>query len=282
MQETTTLNALVMRRARDLIADYGWPDHTDVDQRDPVNKPGWISIYVRLDAANIVHLLPLLCTGDVPAELQSAMTKIAGTPAQIILSGSRYADAPQLPEDGTQIAFPWAGEWLTEPEIQAVTDCLSRAVRDVSRQVWEDARRIKAALNTRGETLFYRQTRNFRLVVKENDMPCWLDDDDNLPVVLDAILNKGARYSSVEFFVISDKVDQILACGQIPAAMNTHSWPAMQRTTVPALTRTTRRSLSGMSPVSVRVKLTSCFLTRPARKYVPSVTDWRRHLWKTA
>jgi hypothetical protein len=27
--------------------------------------------------------------------------------------------------------------------------------------------------------------------VKENDMPCWLDDDDNLPVVLDAILNKG-------------------------------------------------------------------------------------------
>lgn len=40
-------------------------------------------------------------------------------------------------------------------------------------------------------------------------MPCWLDDDDNLPVVLDAILNKGARYSSVEFFVISDKVDQI-------------------------------------------------------------------------
>lgn len=113
MQETTTLNALVMRRARDLIADYGWPDHTDVDQRDPVNKPGWISIYVRLDAANIVHLLPLLCSGDIPAELQNAMTKIAGTSAQIILSGSRYADAPQLPEDGTQIAFPWAGEWLT-------------------------------------------------------------------------------------------------------------------------------------------------------------------------
>ncbi|EFC1481154.1 hypothetical protein F2I39_22435 [Escherichia coli] len=215
MQETTTLNALVMRRARDLIADYGWPDHTDVEQCAPY-KPGWISIYARLDAADLVHLLPLLSTGEVPAELQRAMTKITGTQAQIILSGSRYADAPQLPEDGTQIAFPWAGEWLTEPEIQAVTDCLSRAVRDVSRQVWEDARRIKAALITRGETLFYRQTRNFRLVVKENDMPCWLDDDDdNLPVVLDAILNKGARYSSVEFFVMSDKVDQILACGQM-------------------------------------------------------------------
>lgn len=215
MQETTTLNALVMRRARDLIADYGWPDHTDVEQCAP-HKPGWISIYVRLDAVDIVHLLPLLCVGDVPAALQRAMTKITGTQAQIILSGSRYADDPQLPEDGTRITFPWAGEWLTEPEIQAVTDCLSRAVRDISRQVREDARRIQAALTTRGETLFYRQTRNFRLVVKENDLPCWLDDDDDrLPVVLDAILNKGARYSAVEFFVISDKVDQILPCSQM-------------------------------------------------------------------
>lgn len=53
------------------------------------------------------------------------------------------------------------------------------------RQVREDARRIEAALTTRGETLFYRQTRNFRLVVKESDMPCWLDEeDDNVPVVL--------------------------------------------------------------------------------------------------
>lgn len=141
MQETTTLNALVMRRARDLIADYGWPDHTDVEQCAP-HKPGWISIYVRLDAVDIVHLLPLLCVGGVPAALQRAMTKITGTQAQIILSGSRYADDPQLPEDGTRITFPWAGEWLTEPEIQAVTDCLSRAVRDISRQVREDARRI--------------------------------------------------------------------------------------------------------------------------------------------
>lgn len=114
------------------------------------------------------------------------------------------------------MTFPWAGEWLTEPEIRAVTDCLSRAVRDISRQVWEDSRRIQVALTTCGATLFCRQTRNFRLVVKENDMPCWLDDDDdNLPFVLDAILNKGARYSAVEFFVISDKVDQILACGQM-------------------------------------------------------------------
>lgn len=35
--------------------------------------------------------------------------------------------------------------------------------------------------------------------VKESDHPCWLDEDDeNLPVVLDAILNRGARFSAVE------------------------------------------------------------------------------------
>jgi hypothetical protein len=86
-----------------------------------------------------------------------------------------------------------------------VTDCLFRAVRDISRQV-RDARRIEAALTTRGETLFYRQTRNFRLVVKESDMPCWLDeDDDNVPVVLDAILNKGARYSALSSLLSATK-----------------------------------------------------------------------------
>lgn len=51
-------------------------------------------------------------------------------------------------------------------------------------------------------------------------MPCWPDDDDdNLPVVLDAILNKGAQYSSVECFIISGKVDQILASGQMCDAL---------------------------------------------------------------
>lgn len=81
---------------------------TDVEQCAQ-DKAGWINIYVRLDAENIVHLLPLLCTGEVPAELQSTMTKITDTAAQIILSGSRYADAPQFPEGGTQIASPRAG-----------------------------------------------------------------------------------------------------------------------------------------------------------------------------
>ncbi len=49
-----------------------------------------------------------------------------------------------------------------------------------------DMRRIRAALTTTGQTLLTRQTRRFRLVVKESDHPCWLDEDDeNLPVVLE-------------------------------------------------------------------------------------------------
>ncbi|STU45009.1 Uncharacterised protein [Klebsiella pneumoniae] len=61
---------------------------------------------------------------------------------------------------------------------------------------WQKMRgRIRAALTTTGQTLLTRQTRRFRLVVKESDHPCWLDEDDeNLPVVLDAILNRGARF----------------------------------------------------------------------------------------
>lgn len=50
-------------------------------------------------------------------------------------------------------------------------------------------RSIRAALTTSGQTLLTRQTRRFRLVVKESDHPCWLDEDDeNLPVVRDAQL----------------------------------------------------------------------------------------------
>lgn len=50
MNENTTLNALIYRHARNLLLAQGWPEETDVDQRDPQNYPGWISIYVRLDA----------------------------------------------------------------------------------------------------------------------------------------------------------------------------------------------------------------------------------------
>lgn len=78
----------------------------------------------------------------------------------------------------------------------------------------EDARRIRAALTTTGQTLLTRQTRRFRTVVKESDHPCWLDEDDeNLPVVLDAIVNRGARFSSVEMYLVSECIEHILSSG---------------------------------------------------------------------
>ncbi|MEM5969141.1 DUF1281 domain-containing protein [Escherichia coli] len=104
--------------------------------------------------------------------------------------------------------------WLTEDEIRAVLDAVRDAVRSVSCRVAEDAQRIRAALTTTGQTLLTRQTRRFRLVVKESDHPCWLDEDDeNLPVVLDAILNRGARFSAVEMYLVSDCIEHILSSG---------------------------------------------------------------------
>lgn len=99
-------------------------------------------------------------------------------------------------------------------EIRAVLDAVRDAVRSVSCRVAEDAQRIRAALTTTGQTLLTRQTRRFRLVVKESDHPCWLDEDDeNLPVVLDAILNRGARFSAVEMYLVSECVEHILSSG---------------------------------------------------------------------
>ncbi|ENO0859039.1 hypothetical protein ACA543_005162, partial [Escherichia coli] len=56
MNENTTLNALICRHARDLLLAQGWPEETDVDQRNP-KYPGWISIYVLLDAPRLATLL---------------------------------------------------------------------------------------------------------------------------------------------------------------------------------------------------------------------------------
>ncbi len=56
MNENSTLNALICRHARNLLLAQGWPEETDVDQRNP-NYPGWISIYVRLDAPRLATLL---------------------------------------------------------------------------------------------------------------------------------------------------------------------------------------------------------------------------------
>ncbi|EGO9737106.1 TPA: hypothetical protein OFX69_004848 [Escherichia coli] len=190
MNENTTLNALIYRHARNLLLAQGWPEETDVDQRNP-KYPGWISIYVRLDAPRLATLLINRHGGVLPPHLASAIQKLTGTGAELVLSGSQWQSLPVLPADETQVSFPYAGEWLAE-----------------------DARRIRAALTTTGQTLLTRQTRRFRLVVKESDHPCWLDEDDeNLPVVLDAILNRGARFSAVEMYLVSDCIEHILASG---------------------------------------------------------------------
>lgn len=183
MNENTTLNALICRHARNLLLAQGWPEETDVDQRNP-KYPGWISIYVLLDAPRLATLLVNRHDGVLPLHLASAIQKLTGTGAEVVLSGSQWQSLPVLPADGTQVSFPYAGEWLTEEEIRAVFDAVRDAVCSVSCRVAEDARRIRAALTTTGQTLLTRQTRRFRLVVKESDYPCWLDEDDENPEMM--------------------------------------------------------------------------------------------------
>ncbi|MCX2092583.1 hypothetical protein JDV99_26170, partial [Escherichia coli] len=114
-----TLNALICRHARNLLLAQGWPEETDVDQRNP-KYPGWISIYVRLDAPRLATLLINRHGGVLPPLLASAIHKLTGTGAELVLSGSQWQSLPVLPADGTQVSFPYAGEWLAEDEIRAV------------------------------------------------------------------------------------------------------------------------------------------------------------------
>ncbi|MCT7049670.1 hypothetical protein [Salmonella enterica] len=258
MNENTTLNALICRHARNLLLAQGWPEDTDVDQRDPQNYPGWISIYVRLDAARLATLLVNRHEGVLSPLLAAATQKLAGTGAELILSGSRWQTMPVLPADGTQVSFPYAGEWLTEEEIGAVLAVVRDAVRSVSHRVAEDARRIRAALTTTGQTLLARQTRRFRLVVKESDHPCWLDDDDeNLPVVLDAILNRGARFSSVEMYLVSDCVEHILSCGLACDVLRLPDEPPrrwLDRSVLREVIREARTEIRSMAEVLAKIR----------------------------
>lgn len=83
-----TLNALICRHARNLLLAQGWPEETDVDQRNP-KYPGWISIYVLLDAPRLATLLINRHGGVLPPLLASAIQKLTGTGAELVLSGSR-------------------------------------------------------------------------------------------------------------------------------------------------------------------------------------------------
>ncbi len=97
------------------------------------------------------------------------------------------------------MSFPYAGEWLAEDEIRAVLAAVRDAIRSICYQVADDARRIRAALTTTGQTLLTRQTRRFRLVVKESDHPCWLDEDDETCRGARCHREPGSTFSSVKF-----------------------------------------------------------------------------------
>ncbi|CTA71742.1 Uncharacterised protein [Shigella sonnei] len=94
-----TLNALICRHARNLLLAQGWPEETDVDQRNP-KYPGWISIYVLLDAPRLATLLINRHGGVLPPHLASAIQKLTGTGAELgagsKVSGRHAADAGYL------------------------------------------------------------------------------------------------------------------------------------------------------------------------------------------
>ncbi len=96
-----TLNALIYRHARNLLLAQGWPEETDVDQRNP-NYPGWISIYVRLDAPRLATLLVNRHDDVLPPHLASAIQKLTGIGAELVLSGSQC----QLPGGRRCAAYP--------------------------------------------------------------------------------------------------------------------------------------------------------------------------------
>ncbi|GHL51182.1 hypothetical protein ECZU29_60320 [Escherichia coli] len=124
---------------RNLLLAQGWPEETDVDQRNP-NYPGWISIYVQLDAPRLATLLVNRHDGVLPPHgLRHSET--TGTGAELVLSGSQWQALPVLPADGTQVSFPYAGEWLTEEEIRAVFDAVRNAVRSICYR-WQTMRGV--------------------------------------------------------------------------------------------------------------------------------------------
>lgn len=230
MKENATLNTLICRRSIDLLRVQGWPEHTDIDQMSPGHWAGWITICVRLDANDLAALLTRLSDVQNISELQraallSAVKKLAGTDAIMVLSGNVYAAPPILPGDSTKITFPYAGEWLTEQEIQAVLACIRHAVRMICIQVADDSRHILAALTpSANPLLFTRCTRYFRVIAEEVDDENWLDESDPEAVrrVLNAILNDGARFGSVRLTVVSIVTESICAHGVITEVLR---WP---------------------------------------------------------
>ncbi|MEQ9883277.1 hypothetical protein ABRP83_13985 [Pectobacterium brasiliense] len=213
MKKNDTLNTLICQHGANLLREYGWPAHAGVDQPSPEQWPGWITVHVRLEASDLVTWLPHLADAHKPdlTKLQfhallSATRKLEQTEAVIVLSGNRQAAEPVLPGDNTHIRFPYAFEWLTEPEIQAVMTAIRCAIGKLCVRVLRDAGRIRAALvPSANPHLFTRSSRNFSVIGEESDDECWIDADciDNVDYTLKAILDDRARYCTVRLKVVS-------------------------------------------------------------------------------
>lgn len=215
MSENATRDALICQRARDLLYAQGWPAHTDVVQLAAL-WPCWLGVCVRLDAADLEALLPRLCNQlerpDHCHDVHRAIEKLAGTKAEMVIYQSGYAMPPTVPGDNTEINFPFALEWLTKEEIQSVLEVVTLSVRKVCQHIFDDAKRIQAALTPQQHPcLFARGTRRFRIVAEEGDEENWLDESDPNEVrrVLDAIINHGARYGAVRLVITDATLDYI-------------------------------------------------------------------------
>lgn len=66
---------------------------------------------------------------------------MTGTGAEVVLSGSQWQALPVLPADGTQVSFPYAGEWLAEDEIRAVLAAVRDAIRSICYR-WQKIRGV--------------------------------------------------------------------------------------------------------------------------------------------
>ncbi len=109
MNENSTLNALICRHARNLLLAQGWPEETDVDQRNP-KYPGWISIYVLLDAPRLATLLINRHGGVLPPLLASAIQKLTGTGAELVLSATTVSASPGVKCTSRKTFCPKAGK----------------------------------------------------------------------------------------------------------------------------------------------------------------------------
>ncbi|WP_324724490.1 hypothetical protein [Lelliottia sp. JS-SCA-14] len=210
-----TFDALVTCRGNDLLRAQAWPENAEVATDA---RPGWVNVFARFTGDELATLLINLSAGNGLTQLQrqrlnAAALKLRGTEASMVIYGDRYV-APETPGSNARINFPFAGEWLNDPEIAAVRECITRAVLTICRQVLNDSRMIRQALTPLVmPRIFERQTRHFRVVVDESDDENWLgtDEPDEVKRVLDAILNQGARYCAIRVTIVHELTETIVA-----------------------------------------------------------------------